>query len=139
MGVDVKTATTTRTIRIRLTGALLLLVLIVATPAYAFRCGSKIVIENMHEQQVLHVCGEPTSIRHLGYTVRSISFPRRRGLVSGGVSSRYDGLEFYAQEVVVTEYIYNFGPRKFMRRLVFEGGFLVTIESIGYGYHERGK
>jgi hypothetical protein len=93
----------------------------------------------MHEQQVLHVCGEPTSIRHLGYTVRSINLPRRHSLISGGISSRYSGVDYYAQEVVVTEYIYNFGPRKFMRRLVFEGGFLVTIESIGYGYREKSK
>lgn len=123
----------------KLAGWLLLLVMIGATPAHAFRCGNKIVIENMHEQQVLHVCGEPTSTRHLGYTVRSISHPRRRSLISGGITSRYAGFEYYAQEVVVTEYIYNFGPRKFMRRLVFEGGFLVTIESIGYGYREPSK
>jgi hypothetical protein len=40
------------------------------------------------------------------------------------------------QEVVVTEYVYNFGPRKLMRRLLFEGGVLVQIESLGYGYVE---
>ena len=44
------------------------------------------------------------------------------------------------QEVVITEYVYNFGPRKFMRRLLFEGGILVSIEKIGYGYRdERGN
>ena len=42
----------------------------------------------------------------------------------------------YTQEVVMTEYVYNFGPRKFMRRLIFEGGVLVSIETIGYGYRE---
>lgn len=139
IGVDVKTAPTVKTIRMKLTGWLLLLVMIGATPAHAFRCGNKIVIENMHEQQVLNVCGEPTSVRHLGYTVRQISLPRRHSLISGGIASRYAGIDYYAQEVIVTEYIYNFGPRKFMRRLVFEGGVLVTIESIGYGYREQSK
>ena len=57
--------------RFKSAGALLLIGLIVASPAHAFRCGNKIVIENMHEQQVRKACGEPTTIRHLGYTVRS--------------------------------------------------------------------
>ena len=139
IGVDVSAALTAKTIRTKLTGSLLLLVMIGATPAHAFRCGNKIVIENMHEQQVLNVCGEPTSVRHLGYAVRDVSLPRRHSLISGGTASRYAGFGYYAQEVVVTEYIYNFGPRKFMRRLVFEGGVLVTIESIGYGYREQNK
>ena len=54
----------------------------------------------------------------------------------GGISTgrSYGSLH---QQVIVTEYIYNFGPRKFMRRLIFEGGVLVTIESIGYGYIEK--
>ena len=49
---------------------------------------------------------------------------------------RSPGFSHLATEVVVTEYVYNFGPRKLMRRLVFEGGVLVSIESIGYGYHD---
>lgn len=108
-----------------------------AAPAHAFRCGNKIVIEDMHEQQVINACGEPTAMRHLGYTVRAIGLPHRRSLITGDTSSRFYGMNYYTEEVVVTEYIYNFGPRKFMRRLVFEGGFLVKIESIGYGYRER--
>ncbi len=119
--------------------SLLLLALIDATPAHAFRCGNKIVIEKMHEQQVLNVCGEPASIRHLGYTVRGMRMPRSRGLLFDGAAWRDADYNYYTREVAITEFVYNFGPRKFMRRLVFEGGFLVTIESIGYGYHEFKK
>ena len=36
----------------------------------------------------------------------------------------------------MTEYVYNLGPRKFMRRLVFEGGLLATVEKLGRGYRE---
>lgn len=117
-------------------GVLLLLTMILASPAHAFRCGNKIVIENMHEQQVLKACGKPTTVRHLGYTVRGISLHDRRNLSDGFSAVRFPGLGYYTQEVVVTEYIYNFGPRKFMRRLVFEGGVLTSIETIGYGYRE---
>jgi len=139
VGADVRAGVTAKTIRIVLTASLLLFVFIGATPAHAFRCGNKIVIKDMHEQQVLNVCGEPTSIRHLGYALRNIGRPRRHGLISDGIVWRHPGFDYYAQEVVVTEYIYNFGPRKFMQRLVFEGGFLVRIESIGYGYREKRK
>ena len=123
--------------RINVAGALMLM-LIATAPAHAFRCGNKIVIENMHEQQVLNVCGEPAAIRHLGYAVRGFSLATRRGLISGRTSG-LEGYSYFAQEVAITEYIYNFGPRKFMRRLVFEGGILVSIESIGYGYREKGN
>ncbi len=139
IGLDVKTALTSNRLPIKLAVSLLLLVLVGATPAHAFRCGNKIVIEDMHEQQVLSVCGEPTSIRHLGYTVRGMRMPRSRGLFFDGAGWRDADYNYYAREVAVTEFIYNFGPRKFMRRLIFEGGVLVTIESIGYGYHELKK
>lgn len=138
-GFDVKTALTANRLRLKLAVSLLLLVLISATPAHAFRCGNKIVIKDMHEQQVLSVCGEPTSIRHLGYTMVGVRLPRSRGLPFDGAAWRDADYNYYTQEVAVTEYVYNFGPRKFMRRLIFEGGVLVTIESIGYGYHAHKK
>jgi len=124
---------------LRIMTAAVMLVILAAAPAHAFRCGNKIVIENMHEQQVRAACGEPTAIRHLGYALRSVDLRGRRGL-SGTLSNRrYSHYGYYTEEVVVTEYVYNFGPRKFMRRLVFEGGILMSIESIGYGYHEKAE
>ena len=119
-----------------LTGAaIMLLGLLVAEPAEAFRCGTKLVKEGMHEQQVIAICGEPAAIRHLGYALRPYTHRPRRS--QGLTEYYYPGLGVYAQEVAITEYIYNFGPRKQMRRLVFEGGFLADIEAIGYGYHEK--
>lgn len=121
--------------RLGLAGICLLLAVTFASPAHAFRCGSKIVIKNMHTEQVRRACGEPTAIRHLGYVVRGIDLSTRRDLLPGFSSRRFPGFSRFTQEVAVTEYVYNFGPRKFMRRLVFEGGILVSIEAIGYGYH----
>ncbi len=103
--------------------------------AEALRCGNKIVRDGMHEVQVIAICGEPTTRRDIGRTLRGreiYAIPRGGGYpvdryVNPGVPT----------EVVVTEYIYNFGPRKLMRRLIFEGGVLINIESIGYGYIEK--
>lgn len=89
----------------------------------------------MHEQQVRSACGEPTTVRHLGYAVRGIDWSARRRSSPGFSTRRFPGLGHFTREVVRTEYVYNFGPRKFMRRLVFEGGILVSIDTIGYGYN----
>jgi hypothetical protein len=49
----------------------------------------------------------------------------------------FPGYGHFTEEVALTEFVYNFGPRKLMRRLMFEGGVLVKIETIGYGYREK--
>lgn len=117
--------------------AIALLLLLHSQSALAFRCGQKVVIKNMHELQVRKACGEPTTERHLGVVVRSVAVPHRRVYGNGVTVERYPGYGQLVEEVVMTEYVYNFGPRKFMRRLIFEGGILVKIESIGYGYREK--
>lgn len=105
--------------------------------ANAFRCGRKIVLENMHEAQVRQVCGAPTTSRNLGYVQRGSYVPARRRHSPGVSIEHFPGHGYYTVEVVLTEYVYNFGPRKLMRRLLFEGGVLIKIETIGYGYHEK--
>jgi len=111
--------------------------MLAADPAYAFRCKSKLVKDGMHEQQVIAICGQPTTRRDLGYAVRSLSFGWQRVPSGGFHRSYYPAYSHLQQEVIVTEYVYNFGPRKLMRRLIFEGGVLVNIETIGYGYIEK--
>lgn len=126
---DMKTSS-----RIPPLAALLCAALLVASdPAHALRCGNKLMLEGMLEQEVVEHCGEPTSVRHLGYVVRSYH-PVSRRYLSGSEIYRYG--HGYYQEVPVTVFIYNFGPRKLMRRLRFEDGKLVEIETLGSGYLE---
>ena len=122
--------------QVKIFAALLLASLVVTTPAHAFRCGNRIVVTDMHEAQVRRACGEPTTRRNLGTTVRGILIPYERRVLPGMSGTIWPGHGRYVEEVVVTEYVYNFGPRKLMRRLVFEGGVLVSIETLGYGYLE---
>ena len=117
--------------------ALITVVLILtSTSAFGFRCGRKIVTEDMHEAQVLRACGSPTTSRTLGYATRGTYVPVHRTVSPGMTVEHFPGYGYYTEEVVLTEYVYNFGPRKLMRRLMFEGGILVKIETIGYGYRE---
>lgn len=114
--------------------AVLLLSLSFSEPAAAFRCGSKLVLDGMHEAQVIAVCGQPATMRNLGVAVRGYDYGYYSQTSPGWSGYRRPG--YWAQEVIITEYVYNFGPRKLMQRLIFEGGVLVTIESIGYGYRQ---
>ena len=124
-----------RTGKIYAAAVLLIVVLLATNPAHAFRCKSKIIMDGMHEQQVIAACGKPTTMRHLGYAVQGYNIGYRNSYPGGINTGRsYGNLH---QQVIITEYVYNFGPRKFMRRLIFEGGVLITIESIGYGYLEK--
>ena len=115
---------------------ILIVALLAAEPAAAFRCGNKLVMDGMHEVQVVAICGRPTTLRNLGYALRGYDFRYRRNSGPGWTEYRNPGYGYLTQEVIITEYVYNFGPRKLMRRLIFEGGVLVTIETIGYGYHD---
>jgi hypothetical protein len=89
----------------------------------------------MHEMQVRRACGAPTTMRNIGRTLRNIHMPIESNYGGGWTARHFPGYGF-SQEVVITEYIYNFGPRKLMRRLLFEGGVLVSVETLGYGYRE---
>ena len=110
--------------------------LLFAEPAAAFRCGSKLIKDGMHEAQVVAKCGQPTTMRDLGMALRGYDYVYGRYLGPGWTEYRRPGYSGFVQEVVITEYVYNFDPRKLMQRLLFEGGVLVTIETIGYGYRE---
>jgi hypothetical protein len=120
-----------------MTATLIAVLLLSSTAAEAFRCGRKIVRENMHEVQIRKICGKPAIERQLGYVLRSEYIPVRRGTSPGITVEHFPGYGTYTREVALTEYVYNFGPRKFMRRLLFEGGVLMSIETIGYGYREE--
>jgi hypothetical protein len=105
--------------------------LLVAGDALAFRCGNRLIKEGMPESQVVVLCGEPVSTRYLGYILRPyvIKAPIGKSSLSGS-RHIYGG---FHEEVLVKEMLFNFGPRKLMRLVRFEGGRMVSIETAGYG------
>ena len=104
--------------------ALLLLSAFMSAPALAFHCGTKLVHEGDTAGAVRAKCGEPSEIN-----VRSIL---RRPLIWIRGRPVFASTEFV--EVPIETWVYNFGPNKLMRRLRFEDGQLVEIETLGYGY-----
>lgn len=115
--------------------ACLLVGMLYGAPAHALRCAGKLVIEGMLQVEVLEHCGEPTAIRERGFVVHAftpIELMRRPDVEA----VRFGPGDFY-EHVLVTEFIYNFGPSRLMRKLTFEGGVLTDIETLDYGYHEH--
>jgi len=108
--------------------AIVVLGLLAASPAFAsMRCGSKIIDDGVSRSEVAAKCGEPDEV----ITLRSVF--RRPVLWTNG--RPYFIGENYI-EVPIEAWIYNFGPNKLMRRVVFEAGFVVEIETLGYGYNK---
>jgi len=102
--------------------------LLAASPAFAsMRCGTKIINEGVSRSEVAAKCGEPDEV------VTLLSVFRRPVLWSNG--RPYFIGENYI-EVPIEAWIYNFGPNKLMRRVVFEAGFVTEIETLGYGYNK---
>ena len=104
----------------------LLAVTLAATPAYAFRCGSRLVSEGDTRGEVRAKCGEPAEVEQ-----RSIW---RQPVV--WLHGRPYQLSNDQIEIPVESWVYNLGPNKLMRRVRFEDGRVVEIETLGYGYRE---
>lgn len=101
------------------------LLLLLSFPAAAFHCGQRLVHEGDRRYDVLKKCGEPADVETRTILRHPITwFHGRPILISPGA----------LVEVPVEIWTYNFGPHKLMRRLRFEDGKLVEIETLGYGY-----
>jgi hypothetical protein len=93
-----------------------------AAPAYAFRCDGALVDEGDSKAEVLIKCGEPD------WTTRwSEDFVGDAGAISSyRISSEKE------------RWLYNLGPRSFMRILLFENGRLVDVTTGERGFPEGG-
>ncbi len=119
----------------------LFLLLGITESAFALRCGHRLVSEGDYIEEVRYKCGDPLAIdTYTIYREKRISFPGHVRLIKYKDDTHLieDGsvrIERGKQiEIVVEEWVYNFGPRRLMRRLRFENGVLRDIEALRYGY-----
>ena len=104
-------------------------ILIIAEPAFALRCGNRLVNDGDHKSKILRYCGEPTAIQtrtivRAGFPARQIrrhrvDFPERDLMFSDRA---------YV-EVIVEEWTYNLGPRRLMRTIKFENEEILLGDS----------
>ena len=102
--------------------------LLAASPAFAsMRCGTKIINEGVTPlrggRQVRRTRRSDHAAQRVpqtGHLVQRPALLHRRELHRSADRS----------------WVYNLGPNKLMRRVVFEAGFVTEIETLGYGYNK---
>ncbi|MEO8308367.1 MAG: DUF2845 domain-containing protein [Pseudomonadota bacterium] len=102
-----------------------MLALLLPDLAWAFRCGSKLVVDGDPADKVIAICGSPTektSYTALRPPLVWVGNRPVRVLPGGPI------------EVLVETWIYNLGPHKLMQRVRLEGGYVVEVTALGYGH-----
>jgi hypothetical protein len=97
--------------------------------ADSFRCGTRLVSDGDSMDKVAALCGEPTNIQRHEVLQRQLRWYRGRPY--------YSSLE--PVPVPVEYWTYNLGPSKLMRRLKFEDGLLVDVETLSHGYYSADR
>ena len=113
--------------------------LFISEQSFALKCGNKLIGVGFSKPKVLSICGEPDF-----KGIREIAYPS----YCGDRNYYYDESPYYrrrynyrytpnydiCQYITVEVWIYNFGPRKFMRELIFRKGVIKEINILEYGY-----
>ena len=102
---------------------LLICLFLIAGNALAFRCGHRLVQTGDYKWDVLEKCGPP-EWKDERIALRGTRLRHPYGALE---EDRYE-------EVLIEEWIYNFGPRKFKQFLQFENGVLIKIQNLDYGH-----
>jgi hypothetical protein len=93
--------------------------------AHAFWCGNRTVQIGDPQIEVRSLCGEPAGVSERVVT-RTVGVQQR---VTRGIVVQ----DAVTVTVVVEIWLYDFGPRRFMQELAFEGGRVIAMEALGYG------
>jgi hypothetical protein len=119
-----------------------LLTCLLASPAaLALRCGSDVIDEGMRKVEVENKCGPPAS-KDSRIEYRTVRKQRSIREDYNGYNDLYElrhrrdrhsEEEVETVQVVIEEWVYNFGATRFMQLLIFEDGRLKEIKDMGYG------
>lgn len=107
-------------------------------PAWAMmRCGNQIISGGDPQAKVAASCGEPEYVT--SSTIIRAGLPRQPLYLLNEWQRWRSQRELLVHdrsyvEIPVEVWVYNLGPNKLMREVVFEEGRVVRVESLGYGY-----
>ncbi|MBC3872991.1 DUF2845 domain-containing protein [Undibacterium flavidum] len=108
-----------------------------AAQALAFRCNTYVIDVGMHKAEIIQKCGNPMTRdqrierRRLG--VRQSNSNLQPAPATPPQVTR-NGVDYEREvEIQIEEWVYNFGPQRFMQLLVFEDGRLKSIQDLSYG------
>lgn len=108
-----------------------------SAPLLALRCGHSLVQPGDYKDYVVDICGEPDyvdshyerrgNVNHADAT--QYNFNRRQRISNN--SFNYGQSHYQEIEVLVEEWIYNFGSARLRKLLRFENGRLIEVENLG--------
>ncbi|MDD2723073.1 MAG: DUF2845 domain-containing protein [Methylovulum sp.] len=117
----------------------LLFALLFSQAIFALRCGHELVDLGDNKEYVFNKCGEPESVdTHIerrgasNFANGSRYFGNRSGQYPGA-SIAYGQQQYVEVDVLVEEWIYDFGRRRLQQYLRFENGRLKEIKTLGRG------
>jgi hypothetical protein len=119
---------------------LLFLGLISSQSAFALRCGSYGINEGMFKGEVFGKCGRPASVashierRSNGNSVFNQQYYGNQRQIYPNSSFGFGQNYSVETEVVIEEWIYNFGSSRIQQYLRFENGVLKEVRNLGRGY-----
>lgn len=115
--------------RIATSAACAALLMAGAASADSFRCGTRLVTDGDSTDKVEALCGRPSSVERREILQRPIRWYRGRPYYSS----------FEPEPIPIEYWTYNLGPHKLMRRLKFEDGLLVDVETLSHGYYSEAR
>jgi Protein of unknown function (DUF2845) len=126
-----------RRVRIATAATSLFVGALFATTAWAegLQCGRNVVSQGDSLMTVRSACGIPD------FTDRRLEVRTERRHVDGpcfkeGGQLRCGRTEEHSVEITIDEWVYDFGPRRFIETLTFEQGKLIRVVSGPYGKKE---
>ena len=117
-------------------GCTLSATLLYPAQAMAMRCGNALINEGDSQEKVLRYCGEPAN-KSRRYAMRPGIYPDRDSGLSVNGEQKIGSDRYYPygrSEVLVEEWVYNFGPNKLMRQVRFADGIVEDVKTLDYGY-----
>lgn len=117
--------------------SLTLSTLLLSTEAFAMRCGNKLISKGDTQAKVLKYCGEPIQkTQRLGLRGGVYRSDFRGYVDADGYLQRGYYYPYGHSEVLLEDWVFNFGPYQLMRRITFADGFVEEIETLNYGYRD---
>jgi len=101
-----------------------------ASVADGMRCGTRLVSQGDSTYEVKSRCGPPQDATR---RVETRTERRRVRVACGRGDAQCDRVQEVSVDVVVDEWIYDFGPQQFVRYLTFLDGKLAHVATGSYG------
>ena len=117
---------------------------LVSMPASALRCGNRLVQVGDHQSKVMKLCGTPSwsservVIHSVAEGVQSRSAQTYEEgshhvsdvILSASSRTAYSRSQHADREILIEEWVYEFGRNRIDQKITFEQGYIVEIENL---------